>query len=143
LPGQAAVLSYPGWLRPEAGDSGTVTVGRDAQTGAVLAYLNVTARQGGETLRGWPGFRLAHLREDGDTAVHADATSPEVAFRGGHGRCVMDDYVTKIHGNHYREIACFVRALKGASVLVAASSASRWQAYGGVLEQAVSAYQAG
>lgn len=143
LPGHAAVLTYPGWLRPEAGDAGTVTVGREAQTGAVLAYLNVTVRQGGETLRDWPGFRLDHLREDGDTEVHADAMSPEVAFRGGHGRCVMDDYVTRVHGNHYREIACFVRAPKGASVLVAASSASEWRSYGGVLEQAVSAYQAG
>lgn len=142
LPGHSAVLAYPRWLRPEAGDAGTVTVGRDSATGAVLAYLNVTPRQGGETLRDWAAFRLDHLREDGDEAVHLDASSPAAGFRGGRGRCVIDDYVTRAHHNHYRELACFVRSANGASVLVAATSASEWQAYGGVLEQVVDAYRA-
>src|SRR5215470_2468585 len=75
LPGQHATLSYPSSLRPMPGDYGTVTVGRDSRSGAVLVYLNVTPRQGDETLRDWPGFRLAHLRDDGTTLVHLDDVS--------------------------------------------------------------------
>lgn len=143
LPRQAAVLSYPRWLQSQRGDAGTVTVGLSSRTGTVLAYLNVTPQQGGESLRDWIGFRLAHLREDGDRAVRLDARSAAVAFRGGRGQCVMDDYTTKIHSNHYREIACFVRAGKHGSVLVAATPVTEWKAYGGVLERVVSAYRAG
>lgn len=143
LPHQAAALSYPAWLHHQPGDAGTVTVGLNSRTGTVLAYLNVTPQQGDESLRDWSGFRLAHLREDGDRAVRLDARSSAVAFPGGRGSCVMDDYTTRMHGNHYREIACFVRAAGHGSVLVAATAATEWQQYGGVLERAVSAYRAG
>ncbi len=143
LPGHTAVLSYPRWLQPEAGDAGTVTVALASRTGRVLAYLNVTPQQGDEGLRNWAGFRLGHLREDGDTAVRLDARSADVGFRGGRGRCVIDDYVTRIRGNHYREIACFVQAGGGGSVLVAAAPTAEWGSYGGVLQRAVTAYQAG
>ena len=76
LPGQHAALFYPNSLRPMPGDHGTVTVGRDSRSGTVLVYLNVTPRQGDETLRDWPGFRLAHLRDDGTTGAHLDSVSP-------------------------------------------------------------------
>lgn len=143
LPGKHAVLSYPGWLRPQRGDKGTVTVGLDSRAGAVLAYLNVTPRQGAESLRNWTGFRLEHLREDGETAVRLEARSAVTGFRGGQGRCVMDDYVTRVRGNHYREIACLVQHGKSASVLVAAAATADWQRYGTVLERVVTAYRAG
>lgn len=143
LPGQAAVLWYPRWLVRQQGDAGTVTEGLVSPAGAVRVYLNVTPRQGGEALATWDGFRLAHLREDGDTAVRLDARSPDVAFRGGRGRCVIDDYTTRVHANHYREIACFVQAGGAGSVLVAATRAADWGTYGTVLEKVVSAYQAG
>jgi hypothetical protein len=135
-----AVLSYPSSLRPMPGDRGTVTVGLTSPAGAILVYLNVTPRQGNETLRDWPAFRLAHLREDGDTAVRLDAASAGLPFRGGHGRCVVDDYITRIRGNHYREIACFVQAARGASVLIAATPAAAWGHYGPMLERVVSGY---
>jgi hypothetical protein len=143
LPGQQATLFYPNSLRPMPGDHGTVTVGRDSRSGTVLAYLNVTPRQGDETLRDWPGFRLAHLRDDGTTAVHLDGVSPSLHFRGGQGRCVIDNCTTKIHSNHYQEIACFVQGTHAASVLVAATSARTWLAYRPLLDQVVSSYQAG
>ena len=117
--GRDAVLSYPA---------------------SVLVYLNVTPRQGGETLRSWPAFRLAHLREDGDSAVRLDAASATLPFRGGQGRCVLDDYTTKVHNNHYREIACFVRGARGASVLVAATRAVTWGHYGALLERVVNGF---
>ena len=138
--GRDAVLSYPASLATLAGDRGTVTVGLNSAAGAVLVYLNVTPRQGGETLRSWPAFRLAHLREDGDSAVRLDAASATLPFRGGQGRCVLDDYTTKVHNNHYREIACFVRGARGASVLVAATRAVTWGHYGALLERVVNGF---
>ena len=143
LPGQHAALFYPNSLRPMRGDHGTVTVGRTSRSGTVLVYLNVTPRQGDETLRDWPGFRLGHLRGDDATTVHLDSVSPVLDFRGGQGRCVIDNYTTKIHRNQYQEIACFVQGTHAASVLVAATSARTWRAYQPLLDRVVSSYQAG
>jgi hypothetical protein len=125
------------------GDRGTVTVESTAGSGEVLVYLNVTPKQGGETLGNWTDFRLEHLREDGQTAVHLDAVSPALHFRGGPGRCVIDNYATKIHTNHYDEIACIVQGAHATSVLVAATSTTAWQAQRALLEEVVSSYQAG
>jgi hypothetical protein len=141
LSGQRATLSYPGSLRPMPGDDGTVTVGSTAKSGQVLVYLNVTPKQGDETLRNWTDFRLEHLRDDGQTAVHLDSVSPSLHFRGGAGRCVTDHYMSKIDHNHYNEIACIVQGAHATSVLVAATSAAAWQADGALLEKVVSAYQ--
>jgi hypothetical protein len=143
LPGQRATLSYPDSLSPVHGDHGTVTVGLNSPSGAVLVYLNVTPRQGGETLRNWPSFRLNHLRYDGATAVRVDGVSPSLNFRGGRGRCVIDSYVTKVHANHYQEIACFVQGTHAANVLVAATSARTWRVHQPLLDRVVSTYQAG
>jgi hypothetical protein len=143
LPGQRATLAYPGSLRPMRGDPGTVTVGSTSPSGAVLVYLNVTPRQGDETLRDWPSFRVDHLREEGQTAVRVDGVSPSLSFRGGQGRCVIDSYTTKVHDNHYREIACYVRGAHAASVLVAAAPVAAWRATAALLERVVSSYQAG
>lgn len=143
LTGQRATLAYPGSLRAEHGDPGTVTVGSTARSGRVLVYLNVTPKQGGENLRNWPDFRLEHLREDGQSAVHLDGVSGPLNFRGGHGRCVMDNYTTVMHHNHYNEIACIVQGTHATSVLVAATATAAWQANRGLLERVVSSYQAG
>ena len=141
LSGQRATLSYPGSLRPMPGDNGTVTVGSTARSGQVLVYLNVTPKQGDETLRNWTGFRLEHLREDGQYAVHLDGTSPPLHFRGGPGRCVVDHYTTKDRNNHYDEIACIVQGAHATSVLVAAAPTAAWQVNRALLEKVVSAYQ--
>ena len=143
LTAQRATLSYPGSLRPQHSDPGTVTVGSTARSGAVLMYLNVTPKQGDETLHNWPDFRLEHLREDGQSVVHLDGVSGPLGFRGGHGRCVMDNYTTDIHHNHYNEIACIVQGAHATSVLVAATSTSAWQANRALLEKVVSSYQVG
>jgi hypothetical protein len=143
LAGQSGVLSYPRMLRPMPGDAGTVTYGLNTRAGAALVYLNVTPRQSGETLRNWPGFRTEHLREDGETDVRIDATSGTLSFRGGRGRCVVDDYTTKVRNNHYREIACYVQGATGAhpaSVLIAATRAVTWAQYGTLLERVVNGY---
>ena len=105
-------------------------------------YVNATPKQGDETLHNWPGFRMEHLREDGQSAVHLDGVSGPLAFRGGHGRCVIDSYTTDIHRNHYNEIACIVQGAHATSVLVAATSTAAWQANRALLEKVVSSYQA-
>jgi hypothetical protein len=60
--------------------------------------------------------------------------------QGGRGRCVVDDYTSKVHNNHYREIACYVRGAGSASVLIAATRAVTWAKYGTLLEQVVNGY---
>ena len=142
LTGRSATLSYPGSLRPQDGDPGTVTVGSTARSGRVLVYVNATPKQGDETLHNWPGFRMEHLREDGQSAVHLDGVSGPLTFRGGHGRCVIDNYTTDIHHNHYNEIASIVQGAHVTSVLVAATSIAAWQANRALLEKVVSSYQA-
>jgi hypothetical protein len=142
LPGNGAVLAFPPALHPMRGDKGTITEGLTSPAGAVLVYLNATPRQGDETVRDWPSFRVGHLRDEGQRAVHLDAASPVLAFRGGHGRCLIDSYTSTVGTHHYREIACYVRGSHAASVLIVATPQRRWRAYAGVLEQAVSSYMA-
>ena len=142
LADQRATLSYPGSLRPMTGDPATITVGSTSRSGEVLVYLNVTPRQGDETLRDWPSFRVNHLREEGQTGVRVDDVSPPLDFRSGRGRCVIDKYTTKVRDNHYREIACYVQGAHAASVLVAAAPAATSQATVALLEKVVSSYQA-
>jgi hypothetical protein len=142
LPGQRAVLSYSPMLRPMKGDKGTVTAGLPGSGGIALVYLNATPRQGDETAGDWPGFRVDHLREEHQHAVHVDATSATLPFRGGHGRCLIDHYTTTTN-QVYREIACYVQGGHAASVLVAATPLNRWGTYAGLLERTVSSYLAG
>jgi hypothetical protein len=143
LPGQRAVLSYAPSLHAMKGDKGTVTAGLPGPPGITLVYLNATPRQGDETTGGWPGFRVDHLRDEHQHAIHIDATSAMLPFRGGgQGRCLIDHYTTTTNVI-YREIACYVRDGHAASVLVAATPLNRWGTYAGLLERTVSSYQAG
>jgi hypothetical protein len=139
LPGGGAVLSYPPSLSPMTGDKGTVSEGF-TRSGRVLVYLNVTPRQGDETLSGWAHFRVGHLTDDDASSARPDGAAGGLRFRGGPGSCVVDDYVTRLHANHYREIACFVRGAHASSVVVAATPAADWARYGSLLERAVDSY---
>jgi hypothetical protein len=139
LPGGGAVLSYPPSLSPMTGDKGTVSEGF-TRSGRVLVYLNVTPRQGDETLSGWAHFRVGHLTDDDASSARLDGAAGGLRFRGGPGSCVVDDYVTRVHANHYREIACFVRGAHASSVVVAATPAADWARYGSLLERAVDSY---
>jgi len=140
LPDGQAVLSYPVSLHALTTDRGTVSEGLTAKSGTVLVYLNVTPKQGNETLNDWPDFRVGHLLDDDATAAKITGRATGLEFRGGNGSCVLDSYITKVHANHYREIACFVQGAHAASVIVAAAPAGDWGTYQGLLEDAVSAY---
>ena len=140
LPDRTAVLSYPPGLRPIHGDRGTVSAARLGPHGSYLLYLNATPRQGAENLRNWAAFRQRLLRADEAASAHLDAAAERLKFRGGTGSCVIDDYITKIGGHHYEEIACLVQGRSGASVIVGAAPAAQWIQAGPLLERAVAAY---
>jgi hypothetical protein len=139
LPAGGGVLSFPPSLSAMPGDAGTVTRGL-TRSGAVLVYLNVTPRQGDETLRGWARFRLEHLCDDDARSARLDSEAAGLAFRDGRGSCVIDDYLTRAGAHRYREIACYVQGAHASTVLVAATPAADWARYGRQLEQAVDSY---
>ncbi len=112
-----------------------------ARRGDFLAYLNLTPQQGEESLSTWPSFRVTVLRGDSAASVHVDGQKLGLSFRGGTGSCVIDDYVTRVHSNHYHEIACFVQGRTAASVIIAAATSSKWPAAAAELERAVASYQ--
>ncbi len=140
LPNGTAVLSYPPSLRPLAGDSDAVSAARLSTGGAFQLYLNATPRQGSERLQGWAAFRLRLLRSDDAASAHQDAAAQGVKFRGGTGSCVIDDYLTRIGGHHYQEVACLVQGRTSASVIVAAAPAAAWARARPLLLRAVAAY---
>ena len=140
LPDGQAVLSYPPSLDPLRGDLGTVSAGLTTKSGTVAVYLNVTPKQGNETLRDWPDFRVEHLLDDDASAAQMTGQAMSLTFRGGPGSCILDAYTTKVDAHRYQEIACFVHGAHGSSVLIAATPAADWATYAGLLEEAVSAY---
>jgi len=140
LPGGAAVLAYPPSAVPVQSDPGTVAAETAGTDGQPVLYLNATPQQGSETPANWRSFRLAHLRGEHAAGATLDASAAGLAFRGGTGSCVLDDYVTRIGTHHYREIACLVAGAHGGTVIVAATPADRWNSERGILEQAVDSY---
>ena len=140
LPNGTAVLSYPPSLRPLAGDTDAVSAARLGPDRAFQVYLNATPRQGRERPQGWAAFRLRLLRSDDAASAHQDAAAQGVKFRGGTGSCVIDDYLTRIGGHHYQEVACLVQGRTSASVIVAAAPAAAWARARPLLFRAVAAY---
>jgi len=136
LPSGSAVLFYPARFRLVAGDPGTASVEVRDRSGNTIGYLNATPQQAHETLGDWPAFRIAHQRDE-ETSVREEARVFGLAFRGGTGSCVIDDYTTPIK-HRYREIACFVRGRHKGSVIVAAATPTNWKNIGNELEQAIS-----
>lgn len=141
-PSGAATLSYPPSLAPVTGDADAVSVGRVDGNGHLVAYLNATPQQGDERLRGRAAFRVGVLRHDDARFARAEAATEGLSFRGGRGSCVLDDYVTRIGDNHFRELASLVEGPLGGGVLVAAAPVSNWGRFRGSLERAADSYLA-
>ena len=141
LSGGGAVLAYPPAMRPVSGDRGTASAAQVSSSGKYLMYLNATPKQGAETLRDWPEFRLEHLTDDDASTARQLAASHGVRFLGGTGTCVIDAYVTKIKAHHFTELACFVQGRTSSSVIIAAAPTASWATASGVLMRAVAAYQ--
>jgi hypothetical protein len=122
-------MSYPA-------DPGAASVARIGRRGIFLGYLNITPRQGAETLRDWPQFRAHHNVEEGDRQVRSLSVRRNVAFRGGRGTCLTDAYTTSVH-SHYNEIACLVVGRRTSVVIVGAAPPAQWQRTAPVLNRAI------
>jgi hypothetical protein len=120
-----ATLAYPPDWRRQHSDAGTVTAVLRAPGGSYLGYVNLTPRQGDETLANWASFRTEHNAEEGDSHIQRLAAATGLQFLGGHGSCVKDAYATAV-GAHYIEVACLVAGRRGESVIVAAAPPEAW-----------------
>ncbi len=137
--GLGTVPSPPGF-RTVDGDPGTLSLALRNSTGTYLGYLNVTPRQGTETLQNWAAFRLTHLRGDDAVSVHEDASVESVRTATGVRSCVIDDYVTTVGHHHFHEVACYVMRGSAGSVVVAATPSGDPAHVWTQLERSVAAY---
>lgn len=135
-----AVLAYPRSMHLLTGDAGTLTAGRISRSGKYLLYLNVTPKQGGESLGDWVEFRLDHQREEETPAVRELSDQAGVRLLGATATCVTDAYVTKVGAHHFTEIACFVRGRTSSDVIVAAAPTADWTSAAGVLRRAIAGF---
>jgi hypothetical protein len=133
-----AVLAYPPSWRLARGDPGSATAilsdGRDR----ILGYLNLTPRQGRESLANWAAFRVAHNAEEGERDSRREGARSGVRFRTGRGSCVRDSYTTSA-GVRYVELACLVLGRTTGTVIVGAAPSQRWPAVSPTLARAISA----
>jgi hypothetical protein len=135
-----ATLAYPPSWRPIATDRGTVSAAPAVPGGAFVGYLNATPRGGTETLKNWSRFRVAHNADEGSRHIRLIAAGRNLAFRGGRGSCVIDDYSTT--ATRFREIACIVAGSRATNVIVAAAPVGRWGAEAPQLERGVASFSA-
>src|SRR6266576_3210495 len=135
LPSGKATLAYPRTWRAIRTDPGTASVALLGHGRSIRGYLNLTPRQGAETLANWPRFRIEHLGDEGSTGVRRIASAHGLAFRSGHGTCVIDSYRTS--RARYREIACLVAGTRTRSVIVGAAPSKTWAQQAGTIERAI------
>ncbi|MGN6167067.1 MAG: hypothetical protein ACTHQQ_02715 [Solirubrobacteraceae bacterium] len=136
---QATLFYPPGWRRV-SGDRGTVSRALRDRRGRYIGYVNVTPRQGAEQPHRWAAFRTGHNRDEGDKQVREVAAAEDLHFRNASGSCVIDDYLSKVGSNPYREIACLITGHRHADVFIGAALRPHWRALSGTLERAASAF---
>src|SRR6266550_2488432 len=135
LPSGNATFAYPRTWRPIRTDPGTASVALLGRGRSIRGYLNLTPRQGTETLANWPSFRIEHLGDEGSTDVRLIASAHGLSFRSGRGSCVIDSYRTS--RTRYREIACLVGGTRSSSVVVGAAPSKTWARQAGTIERAI------
>jgi hypothetical protein len=135
-----AMLAYPPAWRPIETDPGTASVALLGRDERIDGYLNVTPRQGNETLADWSRFRPQHNQGEGDRGVRLVAATTKGRFRSGRGACVIDTYTTSKAS--YREIACLVSGPGPSAVVVAAAPTALWQQRAAALQRAVASFVA-
>ncbi len=133
---QGATLAFaPGW-HALAGDRGTLSAARRDAAGRFLGYLNLTPRQGSESLSNWSTFRAHHNREEGDRHVRVLAAARRLRVAGREASCVKDSYTTS-SGVAYVELACLLGGERSA-VIVGAAPPDEWAAQSPDIERSVS-----
>jgi hypothetical protein len=135
LPSGKATFAYPRTWRPIRTDQGTASVALLGHGRSIRGYLNLTPRQGAETLANWPSFRIEHLGDEGSTNVRLIASAHGLSFRSGHGTCVIDSYRTS--RARYREIACLVAGTRSSSVIVGAAPSKTWAQHAETIERGI------
>jgi hypothetical protein len=136
-PDGAALAYPPGWTAIKT-DPGTASVALRGIRGRIDGYLNVTPRQGAETLANWSRFRPQKNRAEGARNVRLLAATSHAQFRSARGSCVVDAYTTSL--TTYQEIACLVSGPGSSEVVVAAAPARLWRERSAALERAVSSF---
>jgi hypothetical protein len=136
-PDGAALAYPPGWSAIKT-DPGTASVALRGDGGRIDGYLNVTPKQGAETLANWRRFRPQKNRAEGARNVRLLAATSAAHFRSARGSCVIDAYTTSLAT--YEEIACLVSGAGSSNVVVAAAPVRLWQERSAVLERAVSSF---
>jgi hypothetical protein len=132
-----AALSYPpGWTRIH-GDRGTATVALLGPGHQYLGYLNITPRQGPESLANFARFRVDHNGDEGDSAIRTQAATTQRRFGAGHASCVQDSYGTKA-GARYIELACLIAGPRTSVVVVGAGTPQSWPRVSPLLQRAIS-----
>jgi hypothetical protein len=136
LPSGAASVAYPRTWRTIRTDPGTASVALIGHGHRIRGYLNLTPRQGTETLANWPSFRIQHVGEEEHSKdVRLIASAHGIGFRSGTGSCVIDSYPTS--RTRYREIACLVAGTRTSSVVVGAAPAKSWAQQAKTIERAI------
>jgi hypothetical protein len=138
LPSQSATLAYPPGWRPIASDPGTVSAALLGRRGSIVGYLNLTPRQGDESLINWPTFRIRHLRAEGDRTVRLIAAHRGLVLHSGHGSCLIDSYSTSL--TRYHEIACLINAAPTTAVIVGAAPSGDWHTRAQTIERAIASF---
>jgi hypothetical protein len=133
-----AVLAFPPNWSAQHGDRGTATAALRSSGGRFLGYLNITPRQGDETLSNWSSFRVDHNQEEGDREVTQLAAATGLHFLTGRGSCIKDSYTTRT-GSRFVEIACLIAGTRAQSVIVGAAPPSVWGRESGSIERAIAA----
>jgi hypothetical protein len=138
IPGGAALAYPPGWSAIKT-DPGTASIALRGTGGRIDGYLNVTPKQGAETLANWSVFRPRKNRAEGERDVHLLAAAENVRLGSARGSCVIDSYTTSVTA--YEEIACLVSGRSASAVVVAASPVRLWRERAAVLEHAISSFE--
>jgi hypothetical protein len=135
IPAGAAMSYPPGWVRIH-GDPGTATVALFGAHHRYIGYLNLTPREGAESLGNWGHFRVDHNADEGDRDIATRAVALRRALRGATGSCVEDTYTTAT-GARYVELACLIAGRRTSVVIVGASPPSDWARVEPLLERAI------
>jgi hypothetical protein len=137
--GAGGALFYPPGWRLDRGDAGTATAILSEARGGILGYLNLTPRQGNETLSNWASFRVSHNVAEGERDVKLEQAAYGVRFRTGRGTCVRDSYTTASRAR-FIELACLVRGARATSVVVGAAPPRAWTATSPLLYRSIAAF---
>ncbi len=138
---RTVTVADPPRLKPLGGSRGALSFAARGPHGAYFAFINVTPQTGTENVTGWSSYRVGVLRAGGAEQIRVDASADNLAFTGGSGACVIDDYVTGLGHDPFHEIACFVAGPHSGSVVVVAAPPAQWRSYAIPLERVISSYR--